>query len=100
MSLTAKGTAPLPGLVWDGAPVPRGLSEPPGSAAGNTGPARTPVDGDQVRRARCGPTPSQEAPVTGFSSSRFCLDSARQTRQRLSINWSNFSLKKATFAAH
>lgn len=31
---------------------------------------------------------------------RFCLDSARQTRQRLSVNWSNFSLKKATFAAH
>uniref|UniRef100_A0A3Q2Z4L1 FAM193 C-terminal domain-containing protein n=1 Tax=Hippocampus comes TaxID=109280 RepID=A0A3Q2Z4L1_HIPCM len=31
---------------------------------------------------------------------KFCLDSARQTRQRLSINWSNFSLKKATFAAH
>ncbi|XP_028260342.1 protein FAM193A isoform X2 [Parambassis ranga] len=31
---------------------------------------------------------------------RFCLDSARQTRQRLTINWSNFSLKKATFAAH
>ncbi|XP_074132949.1 protein FAM193A isoform X1 [Sminthopsis crassicaudata] len=31
---------------------------------------------------------------------RFCLDSARQTRQRLSINWSNFSLKKTTFAAH
>ncbi|KAJ8281034.1 hypothetical protein GJAV_G00062620 [Gymnothorax javanicus] len=31
---------------------------------------------------------------------RFCLDSARQTRQRMSINWSNFSLKKATFAAH
>ncbi|XP_054636472.1 protein FAM193A isoform X2 [Dunckerocampus dactyliophorus] len=31
---------------------------------------------------------------------RFCLDSARQTRQRLSINWTNFSLKKATFAAH
>ncbi|TRY94335.1 hypothetical protein DNTS_026333 [Danionella cerebrum] len=31
---------------------------------------------------------------------RFCLDSARQTRQRLSINWSNFSLKKATYAAH
>ncbi|XP_062986210.1 protein FAM193A isoform X2 [Elgaria multicarinata webbii] len=30
---------------------------------------------------------------------RFCLDSARQTRQRLSINWSNFSLKKTTFAA-
>ncbi|XP_069059753.1 protein FAM193A isoform X5 [Pleurodeles waltl] len=31
---------------------------------------------------------------------RFCLDSARQTRQRLSVNWSNFSLKKTTFAAH
>ncbi|KAM4809590.1 protein FAM193A [Rhinophrynus dorsalis] len=31
---------------------------------------------------------------------RFCLDSARQTRQRLSINWSNFSLKKTTYAAH
>ncbi|XP_060630105.2 protein FAM193A isoform X4 [Anolis sagrei] len=31
---------------------------------------------------------------------RFCLDSARQTRQRLSVNWSNFTLKKATFAAH
>ncbi|XP_048383884.1 protein FAM193A isoform X2 [Stegostoma tigrinum] len=31
---------------------------------------------------------------------RFCLDSARQNRQRLSINWSNFSLKKTTFAAH
>uniref|UniRef100_A0A8D2L8H4 Family with sequence similarity 193 member A n=1 Tax=Varanus komodoensis TaxID=61221 RepID=A0A8D2L8H4_VARKO len=30
---------------------------------------------------------------------RFCLDSARQTRQRLSINWSNFSLKKTTLAA-
>ncbi|KAM7045518.1 LOW QUALITY PROTEIN: protein FAM193A-like [Molossus nigricans] len=30
---------------------------------------------------------------------RFCLDSARQTRQRLSIDWSNFSLK-TTFAAH
>uniref|UniRef100_A0A8C3G6S5 Family with sequence similarity 193 member A n=1 Tax=Cyclopterus lumpus TaxID=8103 RepID=A0A8C3G6S5_CYCLU len=25
---------------------------------------------------------------------RFCLDSARQPRQRLSINWANFSLKK------
>ena len=37
---------------------------------------------------------------SGFLSYRFCLDSARQTRQRLSINWSNFSLKKATFAAH
>ncbi|XP_069488207.1 protein FAM193A isoform X2 [Ambystoma mexicanum] len=31
---------------------------------------------------------------------RFCQDSARQTRQRLSVNWSNFSLKKTTFAAH
>ncbi|KAL8194327.1 UNVERIFIED_CONTAM: hypothetical protein K2H54_014843 [Gekko kuhli] len=31
---------------------------------------------------------------------RFCLDSARQTRQRLSVNWSNFNLKKAGFAAH
>ncbi|XP_048371600.1 protein FAM193A isoform X2 [Sphaerodactylus townsendi] len=31
---------------------------------------------------------------------RFCLDSARQTRQRLSVNWSNFNLKKANFAAH
>lgn len=31
---------------------------------------------------------------------RFCLDSARQTRQRLSINWSNFTLKKTTYAAH
>uniref|UniRef100_A0A8C9S7M5 Family with sequence similarity 193 member A n=1 Tax=Scleropages formosus TaxID=113540 RepID=A0A8C9S7M5_SCLFO len=31
---------------------------------------------------------------------RFCLDSARQTRQRLSINWSNFNFKKATFAGH
>ncbi|XP_075713314.1 protein FAM193A isoform X2 [Rhinoderma darwinii] len=31
---------------------------------------------------------------------RFCLDSARQTRQRMSINWSNFSLKKTTYAAH
>ncbi|XP_072904042.1 protein FAM193A isoform X4 [Hemitrygon akajei] len=31
---------------------------------------------------------------------RFCLDSARQNRQRLSINWSNFSLKKTTYAAH
>ncbi|XP_054435579.1 protein FAM193A-like [Pteronotus mesoamericanus] len=28
---------------------------------------------------------------------RFCLDSARQTRQRLSIDWSNFSLKKPHF---
>lgn len=35
-----------------------------------------------------------------ISPLRFCLDSARQTRQRLSINWANFSLKKATFAAH
>ncbi|XP_015263525.1 PREDICTED: protein FAM193A-like [Gekko japonicus] len=31
---------------------------------------------------------------------RFCLDSARQTKQRLSVNWSNFNLKKAGFAAH
>ncbi|KAJ8382964.1 hypothetical protein SKAU_G00037420 [Synaphobranchus kaupii] len=31
---------------------------------------------------------------------RFCLDSTRLTKQRLSINWSNFSLKKTTFAAH
>ncbi|XP_018098502.1 protein FAM193A isoform X2 [Xenopus laevis] len=31
---------------------------------------------------------------------RFCFDSARQTKQRLSINWSNFSLKKTTYAAH
>ncbi|XP_014403905.1 PREDICTED: protein FAM193A-like [Myotis brandtii] len=28
---------------------------------------------------------------------RFCLDSTRQTRQRLSIDWSNFSLKKPPF---
>ncbi|XP_054575673.1 protein FAM193A-like [Eptesicus fuscus] len=28
---------------------------------------------------------------------RFCLDSTKQTRQRLSIDWSNFSLKKPPF---
>ncbi|KAJ8262219.1 hypothetical protein GJAV_G00163940 [Gymnothorax javanicus] len=31
---------------------------------------------------------------------RFCLDSVRLSKQRLTINWSNFSLKKSTFAAH
>lgn len=25
---------------------------------------------------------------------RFCLDSAKQTRQKVAVNWSNFSLKK------
>ncbi|XP_028315604.1 protein FAM193B isoform X2 [Gouania willdenowi] len=27
---------------------------------------------------------------------RFCLDSAKQTRQKVAVNWSNFSLKKAS----
>ncbi|CAL9706903.1 unnamed protein product [Knipowitschia caucasica] len=27
---------------------------------------------------------------------RFCLDSAKQTRQKVAVNWSNFSLKKGT----
>lgn len=27
-------------------------------------------------------------------SCRFCLDSAKQTRQKVAVNWSNFSLKK------
>uniref|UniRef100_A0A4W5P8G3 FAM193 C-terminal domain-containing protein n=1 Tax=Hucho hucho TaxID=62062 RepID=A0A4W5P8G3_9TELE len=25
---------------------------------------------------------------------RFCLDSAKQTRQKVAVNWSNFTLKK------
>lgn len=29
-----------------------------------------------------------------FVLSRFCLDSAKQTRQKVAVNWSNFSLKK------
>ncbi|CAJ0954065.1 unnamed protein product [Ranitomeya imitator] len=28
---------------------------------------------------------------------RFCLDSAKQTRQKVAVNWTNFSLKKTTF---
>nr|XP_045366003.1 protein FAM193B isoform X11 [Camelus bactrianus] len=28
--------------------------------------------------------------------SRFCLDSAKQTRQKVAVNWTNFSLKKTT----
>uniref|UniRef100_A0A8C4WVA2 Family with sequence similarity 193 member A n=1 Tax=Eptatretus burgeri TaxID=7764 RepID=A0A8C4WVA2_EPTBU len=31
---------------------------------------------------------------------RFCLDSARQNRQKLTVNWANFNLKKSGFAAH
>ncbi|CAM9394617.1 unnamed protein product [Lampetra fluviatilis] len=31
---------------------------------------------------------------------RFCMDSARQNRQKLTVNWSNFNLKKSGFAAH
>lgn len=27
---------------------------------------------------------------------RFCLDSAKQTRQKVAVNWTNFSLKKTT----
>ncbi|XP_058139030.1 protein FAM193B isoform X7 [Dasypus novemcinctus] len=27
---------------------------------------------------------------------RFCLDSAKQTRQKVAVNWTNFSLKKST----
>lgn len=27
---------------------------------------------------------------------RFCLDSAKQTRQKVTVNWTNFSLKKTT----
>lgn len=29
-----------------------------------------------------------------LSFCRFCLDSAKQTRQKVAVNWSNFSLKK------
>lgn len=29
-----------------------------------------------------------------FVYRRFCLDSAKQTRQKVAVNWSNFSLKK------
>ncbi|XP_067899448.1 protein FAM193B isoform X2 [Heterodontus francisci] len=31
---------------------------------------------------------------------RFCLDSAKQTRPKVSVNWSNFSLKKGPKTAH
>ncbi|XP_078087304.1 protein FAM193B isoform X4 [Mustelus asterias] len=31
---------------------------------------------------------------------RFCLDSAKQTRPKVSVNWSNFSLKKGPNTAH
>ncbi|XP_041049968.1 protein FAM193B isoform X2 [Carcharodon carcharias] len=31
---------------------------------------------------------------------RFCLDSAKQTRPKVSVNWSNFSLKKGPSTAH
>lgn len=30
---------------------------------------------------------------------RFCLDSAKQTRQKLEVNWTNFTLKKTTSSA-
>nr|XP_005992417.1 PREDICTED: protein FAM193B isoform X2 [Latimeria chalumnae] len=30
---------------------------------------------------------------------RFCLDSAKQTRQKVAVNWSNFTLKKTSSAA-
>ncbi|XP_072204134.1 protein FAM193B [Excalfactoria chinensis] len=30
---------------------------------------------------------------------RFCLDSAKQTRQKVAVNWTNFSLKKTTSSA-
>ncbi|XP_045679654.1 protein FAM193B isoform X6 [Phyllostomus hastatus] len=30
---------------------------------------------------------------------RFCLDSAKQTRQKVAVNWTNFSLKKTTPSA-
>lgn len=32
-------------------------------------------------------------------SFRFCLDSAKQTRQKVAVNWSNFSLKKVPSSA-
>lgn len=31
---------------------------------------------------------------------RFCLDSAKQTRPKVSVNWSNFSLKKGPNTAN
>lgn len=30
---------------------------------------------------------------------RFCLDSAKQTRQKVAVNWTNFTLKKTTSSA-
>lgn len=54
----------------------------------------------QKRDNTCGLILSILISLYHFYLFRFCLDSARQTRQRLSINWSNFSLKKTTFAAH
>ncbi|NXJ66487.1 F193B protein, partial [Rostratula benghalensis] len=30
---------------------------------------------------------------------RFCLDSAKQTRQKMAVNWTNFTLKKTTSSA-
>lgn len=34
--------------------------------------------------------------LVSLKLNRFCLDSAKQTRQKVAVNWTNFSLKKTT----
>lgn len=34
--------------------------------------------------------------LVSVKPNRFCLDSAKQTRQKVAVNWTNFSLKKTT----
>lgn len=42
-----------------------------------------------------GPGADQGCPLPA----RFCLDSAKQTRQKVAVNWTNFTLKKTTSSA-
>lgn len=59
-------------------------------------------DGGHVRELA--PTPGLFGELRAHGGSllfptRFCLDSAKQTRQKVAVNWTNFTLKKTTSSA-
>ena len=56
------------------------------SGSTSSGEKREPLD--------CAPTPPPA--WASPKPNRFCLDSAKQTRQKVAVNWTNFSLKKTT----
>ncbi|KAG9339315.1 hypothetical protein JZ751_023871 [Albula glossodonta] len=78
------------------APTPAASQQPKGKSKKNKNKAdkaNTSID-DVFLPKDLDPTEMDEIDREVEYFKRFCLDSAKQTRQKVAVNWSNFSLKK------